>query len=210
MTKTTSFPLSARPGFLIRRLHQIHLSLFAEECAAFKVTPVQYSILTTVAAQPGLEQTALAQEVGIDRATLANVVARLAGRGLVAQACAADRRLQAPAKADGGAGSAGAQSHHRRLEAPRTLKLHQGVDPSGQRRQRPRPRPVPDQLDEKRHRMSHRGRIPDDHAYGRRIETVAGIVHLRTIGNDEDQIHIRGDVDMIAACGVSVDDREIA
>jgi DNA-binding MarR family transcriptional regulator len=87
MITNTSFPLSERPGFLIRRLHQIHLSLFAEECAAFKVTPVQYSILTAVAVQPGLEQAALAQEVGVDRATLANVVARLAKRGLV-------RRLQ--------------------------------------------------------------------------------------------------------------------
>jgi DNA-binding MarR family transcriptional regulator len=87
MSKKSSFALASRPGFLIRRLHQIHLLLFAEECAAFKVTPVQYSILSAVEAQPGLEQAALAQEVGIDRATLANVVARLAKRGLV-------RRLQ--------------------------------------------------------------------------------------------------------------------
>ena len=75
--------LSHRPGFLIRRLHQIHLALFAEECAAFEVTPVQYSIMTVVAEQPGLEQTRLAYEVGIDRATLANVVARLESRALV-------------------------------------------------------------------------------------------------------------------------------
>jgi MarR family transcriptional regulator, lower aerobic nicotinate degradation pathway regulator len=87
MSKKNTFALAARPGFLIRRLHQIHLSLFAGECAAFDVTPVQYSILTAVAAQPGLEQAALAQEVGIDRATLANVVARLTRHGLV-------RRLQ--------------------------------------------------------------------------------------------------------------------
>jgi DNA-binding MarR family transcriptional regulator len=87
MSRKNSFALAARPGFLIRRLHQIHLSLFADECSTFDVTPVQYSILTAVAAQPGLEQAALAQEVGIDRATLANVVARLARRGLV-------RRLQ--------------------------------------------------------------------------------------------------------------------
>ena len=60
MSKKNSFALAARPGFLIRRLHQIHLSLFADECGAFKVTPVQYSILTAVAAQPGLEQAALA------------------------------------------------------------------------------------------------------------------------------------------------------
>jgi DNA-binding MarR family transcriptional regulator len=69
--------------------------LFAEECAAFDVTPVQYSILTAVAAQPGLEQAALAQEVGIDRATLANVVARLAARRLVRRRQGArDRRLK--------------------------------------------------------------------------------------------------------------------
>jgi MarR family transcriptional regulator, lower aerobic nicotinate degradation pathway regulator len=95
MTQKLSFALASRPGFLIRRLHQIHLSLFAEECAAFKVTPVQYSILTAVAARPGLEQAALAQEVGIDRATLANVVARLARRGLVKRVQGKqDRRLK--------------------------------------------------------------------------------------------------------------------
>lgn len=95
MSTKQPFPLSARPGFLIRRLHQIHLSLFAEECAAFNVTPVQYSILTVVAVQPGLEQAALAQEVGVDRATLANVVARLAQRGLVRRLpCKEDRRLK--------------------------------------------------------------------------------------------------------------------
>ena len=83
MSIRTSFPLATRPGFLIRRLHQIHLSLFAEECAAFDTTPVQYSILTAVQSQPGLEQAVLAREVGVDRTTLANVVARLAGRGLL-------------------------------------------------------------------------------------------------------------------------------
>jgi len=69
--------LAARPGFLIRRLHQIHLALFAEECAAFGITPVQYSIMTIAASTPGLDQAQLAQEAGIDRATLANVAARL-------------------------------------------------------------------------------------------------------------------------------------
>jgi DNA-binding MarR family transcriptional regulator len=75
--------LSRRPGFLIRRLHQIHLALFAEECKAFGVTPVQYSILTVAAAQPGLDQAALANAVGVDRATMADVLARLERRGLV-------------------------------------------------------------------------------------------------------------------------------
>ncbi|WP_422003273.1 MarR family winged helix-turn-helix transcriptional regulator [Reyranella sp.] len=95
MSRRASFPLASRPGFLIRRLHQIHLSLFAEECAAFDVTPVQFSILSAVAAQPGLEQAALGREVGVDRATLANVVARLARRGLLRRVPGrADRRLK--------------------------------------------------------------------------------------------------------------------
>jgi hypothetical protein len=38
-------PLQERPGFLIRRLHQIHTALFADECAGESITPVQYSIL---------------------------------------------------------------------------------------------------------------------------------------------------------------------
>ena len=79
----TAWDLANRPGFLIRRLHQIHLALFAEECGGFGVTPVQYSLLTAVAANPGLDQSAVALLVGIDRATTANVLARLEANGLL-------------------------------------------------------------------------------------------------------------------------------
>lgn len=79
----TAFDLASRPGFLIRRLHQIHVALFIEECAAFEVTPVQYSLMTVLHARPGLEQARLGEETGVDRATLANVVGRLERRGLV-------------------------------------------------------------------------------------------------------------------------------
>ena len=75
--------LHARPGFLIRRLHQIHLALFAEECGRFGVTPVQFSLLSAVSANPGLDQSAIALMVGIDRATTANVLARLEANGLL-------------------------------------------------------------------------------------------------------------------------------
>ncbi len=87
--------LAERPGFLIRRMHQIHLALFAEECAAFDITPVQYSILTVASAQPGLDQAQLAYEVGVDRATLANVLARLEGKQLIKRSTSpADKRLK--------------------------------------------------------------------------------------------------------------------
>ena len=87
--------LADRPGFLVRRLHQIHLALFAEECLPFGVTPVQYSIMSVLRNQPDLDQASLAHEVGVDRTTLANVVARLEGRDLVKRTQGrSDRRLK--------------------------------------------------------------------------------------------------------------------
>jgi len=91
----SAFDLASRPGFLIRRLHQIHTALFMEECAAFNITPVQYSMMSAVAEQPGLEQARLAHEIGVDRTTLANVVARLEARGLLRRTTTkTDRRLK--------------------------------------------------------------------------------------------------------------------
>lgn len=72
--------LALRPGFLIRRLHQIHVAIFLEECKQFNVTPVQYSILTALRAGE-LDQTALANKVGMDLATTAQVLSRLEDRG---------------------------------------------------------------------------------------------------------------------------------
>jgi DNA-binding MarR family transcriptional regulator len=66
MTNRDWASLTGRPGFLIRRLHQIHLALFAEECGRFGVTPVQFSLLSVVASRPGLDQSALALEVGVE------------------------------------------------------------------------------------------------------------------------------------------------
>jgi DNA-binding MarR family transcriptional regulator len=72
-----------RPGFLIRRLNQIHIALFFESCKDFAITPVQYGLLTTLSERPGLDQTSLCAEVGVDRTTMADVLRRLEERGLV-------------------------------------------------------------------------------------------------------------------------------
>ena len=72
--------LASRPGFLIRRLHQIHVAIFLEECKEFNVTPVQYSVLTALR-QSDLDQTTLANKVGMDLATTAQVLRRLEERG---------------------------------------------------------------------------------------------------------------------------------
>lgn len=76
-------PLWARPGFLVRRLHQIHYALFFEECGSFDITPVQYGLMTTLLLQPDLDQNSLGRELGIDRTNVADVLGRLSKRGLV-------------------------------------------------------------------------------------------------------------------------------
>jgi DNA-binding MarR family transcriptional regulator len=82
-TREPNMPLWARPGYLLRRLHQIHYALFFEECAGFDVTPVQYGLLTTLAVNPDLDQNSIGRELGIDRTNVADVLARLARRGLL-------------------------------------------------------------------------------------------------------------------------------
>jgi DNA-binding MarR family transcriptional regulator len=72
-----------RPGFLVRRLHQIHVAMFHEECGNFSITPVQFGVLTILDRKSPLDQVTLAAEVGIDRTNVADVVARLENRGLV-------------------------------------------------------------------------------------------------------------------------------
>jgi MarR family transcriptional regulator, lower aerobic nicotinate degradation pathway regulator len=88
-------PLFSRPGFLIRRMHQIHGFLFAEETGDFDITPVQYSLLTTLDAFGELDQNTLAVKVGLERSSVAEVIPRLHARGLVDRAQAShDKRLR--------------------------------------------------------------------------------------------------------------------
>jgi DNA-binding MarR family transcriptional regulator len=76
-------PLQERPGFLIRRLHQIHVALFVEECGSEKITPVQYSILTALDQMGNVEQIALSRAVGLDTTNVADVLARLERQRMV-------------------------------------------------------------------------------------------------------------------------------
>lgn len=80
---TSELPLADRPGFLVRRLHQIHVALFAEECSPFGITPVQFSVLTALERDAPLDQVSLAGEVGIDRANCTDVLRRLEERKLI-------------------------------------------------------------------------------------------------------------------------------
>lgn len=72
-----------RPGYLIRRLHQIHLGLFAEETRDYDVTPVQFGMLSVLASGAEMDQLTLSTAVGVDRVSGADVIKRLERRGLL-------------------------------------------------------------------------------------------------------------------------------
>ncbi|MBR0774697.1 MarR family transcriptional regulator [Bradyrhizobium diazoefficiens] len=91
----TKWPLEERPGYLIRRLHQIHVALFQERCAAFDVTPLQYSLLTALAKRGTADQTTLAADIALDRTTTTGALKRLQSRRFVDRTVARhDRRSQ--------------------------------------------------------------------------------------------------------------------
>lgn len=84
MSNRHEFPeLTDRPGHLIRRLHQIHVAIFLEECADFNLTPVQFGVLNVLYEGKTLEQVSIASQIGIDRNNAADVIRRLERRGLL-------------------------------------------------------------------------------------------------------------------------------
>ncbi|MBU0725466.1 MAG: MarR family winged helix-turn-helix transcriptional regulator [Alphaproteobacteria bacterium] len=88
-------PLQGRPGFLIRRLHQIHTALFTEECGEEKITPIMYSVLSALSQVGPVDQTTLARAVAIDKTNMADILERLRKRGLIRRRVAPkDRRVR--------------------------------------------------------------------------------------------------------------------
>jgi DNA-binding MarR family transcriptional regulator len=88
--------LHDRPGFLIRRAHQIATSVFVEVCRKEELTPSQYGVLYMLQHEGPSDQSAIALLVGLDRSTTGLVIRGLAGRGLLRkQPSLADRRRSA-------------------------------------------------------------------------------------------------------------------
>jgi DNA-binding MarR family transcriptional regulator len=75
--------LYARPGFLLRRAHQISAALFEDACRDLGLTPAQFGVLTVVQAHPGMGQSNLARALGFDKVTVLRVLRGLQARGLV-------------------------------------------------------------------------------------------------------------------------------
>ena len=78
--------LYRRPGFLLRRAHQLSVGIFEEECRAAGLTPAQYGVLIVLASAGGIDQSTVSRALGFDRVTTLRVVRGLLSRGLVSRA----------------------------------------------------------------------------------------------------------------------------
>ncbi|GAB4523573.1 MAG: hypothetical protein Kow00133_11590 [Amphiplicatus sp.] len=91
-----SFSLKNSPGHLLRRAQQYAHDLYAKEVGPKGPTPRQFEVLHTVAQNEGLSQTDLVRATGIDRSTLADMIARMIKKGLLSrQRTKADARANA-------------------------------------------------------------------------------------------------------------------
>jgi DNA-binding MarR family transcriptional regulator len=72
-----------KPGYLFRRMQQIAVAIFMEECKAFELTPVQYAALVAIQTHPGIDATRLSAVIAFDRSTLGSVIERIESKGLI-------------------------------------------------------------------------------------------------------------------------------
>lgn len=94
------------PGHLIRRLHQISTSVFADQMksAGIDLTSPQFAALSVLKDHPGIDQATLAGLIAHDRPTIGGVVDRLVAKGLVVRRTnPEDRRARMLQLTDAGA-----------------------------------------------------------------------------------------------------------
>ncbi|OLF75336.1 MarR family transcriptional regulator [Maricaulis sp. W15] len=87
---TKGFDLSDSPGHLLHRSQQFAAERFTKAMAGAKLTQRQFAVLHATAQEEGLTQTQLVKSTGIDRSTLAELVARMVKNGLLEREKLAD------------------------------------------------------------------------------------------------------------------------
>src|SRR5450759_2086376 len=85
----------SKPGYLFRRMQQIAVAIFVEECRVYDLTPVQYAALVAIRTHPGIDATRLSAVIAFDRSTLGSVIERLQAKQLIERKPAAeDKRVK--------------------------------------------------------------------------------------------------------------------
>jgi DNA-binding MarR family transcriptional regulator len=84
------FRLTESPSHLLRRAEQFAADMFARSELRDGVTLRQSVLLAAIAESEGASQSDLVRMTGVDRSTLAEMMARMESRGLIARAAARD------------------------------------------------------------------------------------------------------------------------
>jgi DNA-binding MarR family transcriptional regulator len=85
----------SKPGYLFRRMQQIAVAIFMEECRAYVLTPVQFAALVAIHTHPAIDATRLSAVIAFDRSTLGNVIERLESKEYIERKPAAeDKRVK--------------------------------------------------------------------------------------------------------------------
>ncbi len=80
-----AYSLKKSPGHLLRRAQQYAHDLYSKDVGSSGPTPRQFEVLHVVAQNEGLSQTDLVRHTGIDRSTLADMIARMMKKGLLSR-----------------------------------------------------------------------------------------------------------------------------
>src|SRR3982751_677024 len=83
ISSVTMDAVYTKPGYLFRRMQQIAVALFVEECSAHDLTPVQFAALVAIHTHPGIDATRLSAVIAFDRSTLGNVIERLEAKTFI-------------------------------------------------------------------------------------------------------------------------------
>ena len=83
-----------RPGFLLRRAHQISAAVFEKACTEVGLTQAQYGVLTVLHSAPDIDQSRLARALAFDKVTVLRVLRGLEERGLITRVVSAENRRQ--------------------------------------------------------------------------------------------------------------------
>lgn len=82
MVRMSGLDLSAQLGHLARRLQQANTSLW-HGLVSEETTSPQFAVLNAIANSEDADQRTVGELIGLDRSTTAEIVTRLAGRGLL-------------------------------------------------------------------------------------------------------------------------------
>jgi DNA-binding MarR family transcriptional regulator len=79
------FVVEDHVGYLLRRAHQRHVSIFTAAMAQSELTPTQFTALLKAVQLGKVTQNLLGRHAAMDPATIQGVVKRLMARGLISQ-----------------------------------------------------------------------------------------------------------------------------